>query len=323
MPTVGPPPELVSVGEPLVAFVASSSGPLIEATKYSTHVVGAEVNVAVGVSRMGHRTSMVGRVGDDPFGSAILRRLLAEGVRVDHLLRDPEAPTALLFRNLRRFPPPEVIYRRAGCAGARLAPDDVVAALEGLPAGTIVHLSGVTPALSESCAAVARRVAELAPVMKLDLFVDVNYRRRLWPVEEARPALLDLASRASIVTASLHEAALLTGAEQAQDAVAALLDLGPRIVVVRDGPLLAVGATKADRVPVVARSSISVEPLDPVGAGDAFNAGLMAGLLRGQDLAGSLMLAHQCGAAVVSVIGDIEGMPTRADLNSTGGDVTR
>jgi 2-dehydro-3-deoxygluconokinase len=118
----------------------------------------------------------------------------------------------------------------------------------------------------------------------LDLFVDVNYRRRLWPVEEAKPVLLDLVSKASIVGASLSEAAMLTGAEQASDAVKVLLDLGPRTVVVRDGPLLALARTKDDRAPVAARSPLSLEPLDPVGAGDAFNAGLAAGLLRGEDL---------------------------------------
>ncbi|HTW07607.1 MAG TPA: sugar kinase [Acidimicrobiales bacterium] len=323
MTSVGRPPEFVSVGEPLVAFVATSSGPLVEVANYSTHVVGAEVNVAVGVSRLGHRASLVGRVGNDPFGTVILRRLMAEGVRVDHLIRDPAAPTALLFRNLRRFPPPEVIYRRAGCAGARLTPDDVVAAFDGLPPGTIVHLSGVTPALSESCRTATRTVMEVVRTLGLDFFVDVNYRRRLWPVEEARPVLLDLVSSASIVTASLDEAALLTGAVQAPDAVTALLDLGPHTVVVRDGPLLAVAGTKTDRAPVVARNPIPVEPLDPVGAGDAFNAGLAAGLLRHGDLLSSLMLAHQCGAAVVGVVGDIEGMPTYADLESAGGDVSR
>jgi 2-dehydro-3-deoxygluconokinase len=319
----GQPPELVAVGEALIAFVAHGGGPVHEARTFSPHVVGAESNVAIGVARLGHRASFAGRVGDDPFGAMIVRRLLAEGVAVDHVTTDPEAPTAMLFRNLRAYPPAEVTYRRAGSAGSRLQPDDALSALNGLPAGTFVHVSGVTPALSESCLTTALALTRAARSRELQLFVDVNYRTRLWSPEAAIPVLRRLVASASIVTASRSEAALLTGKENSMDAAAALVGLGARIAVIRDRDLGAVASTGSRRPPVVAQSPVSVQAVDAVGAGDAFNAGLIAGMLNGAGLSEAITDAHRCAAAVVGVIGDIEGFPTLRELADSADDVRR
>jgi 2-dehydro-3-deoxygluconokinase len=319
----GDAPELVAFGEVLIAFVASSTGPLQEAKQFSAHVAGAESNVAIGVARLGHRVSFAGRVGDDAFGSMIVRRLLAEGVAIEHLIRDSEAPTGLLFRNLREFPPPEVVYRRKGSAGSRLAPDDVRAVLEGLPPGTVVHVSGVTPALSESCMAAVLMLAEIAKARELQLFVDVNYRTRLWSTDVAAPVLRNLVASASMVTASMHEAALLTGQDNATDAAAALVRLGPRVAVIRDDTLGAVASTGPDKPPIVVPSQIARRAVDAVGAGDAFDAGLVASLLENRSLPDAIADAHLCGAAAVGVIGDIEGLPTRQELTSPADDVSR
>jgi 2-dehydro-3-deoxygluconokinase len=251
------------------------------------------------------------------------RRLRAEGVATEHLVRDSGAPTGLLFRNLREFPPPEVVYRRNGSAGSRLAPDDVRAVLEELPPGTVVHVSGVTPALSESCRAAVLVLAETAHARELQLFVDVNYRTRLWSTDVAAPVLRNLVASASIVTASRPEAALLTGQDNAVDAAAALLGLGPRVAVIRDDTLGAVASMSSHKAPIVVPSRIAQRAVDVVGAGDAFNAGLIASLLEHRSLHDAIASAHQCGAAVVGVIGDIEGLPTRRELTSAADDVRR
>jgi 2-dehydro-3-deoxygluconokinase len=317
------PVELVAFGEALVALVARPAGPLHEAKEFSAHVAGAESNVAVGVARLGHRVSFAGRVGDDPFGSMIVRRLRAEGVATEHLVRDGAAPTGLLFRNLREFPPPEVVYRREGSAGSRLAPDDVRSALAGLPPGTVVHVSGVTPALSQSCRAAVLVLAETAHARDLRLFVDVNYRARLWSTDVAAPVLRDLVASASIVAASRPEAALLTGADNPADAAAALIGLGPRVAVIRDDTLGAVACTGSRQAPIIVPSHTARRAVDPVGAGDAFNAGLIASLLENQPLPDAMANAHLCGAAAVGVIGDIEGLPTHQELTSPADDIRR
>ncbi|HUB40296.1 MAG TPA: sugar kinase [Streptosporangiaceae bacterium] len=319
----GDAPELVAFGEALIAFVASPAGPLHEAKHFTPHVAGAESNVAIGVARLGHRVGFAGRVGDDAFGSMIVRRLLAEGVAIDHLVRDSGAPTGLLFRNLREFPPPEIAYRRQGSAGSCLTPDDVRAALEGLPPGTVVHVSGVTPALSESCRAAVLVLAEAAHVRELRLFVDVNYRARLWSTDVAAPVLRNLVASASIVTASRPEAALLTGKDNPVDAAAALMNLGPRVAVIRDDALGAVASTSPHEAPIVVPGHAAGRAVDAVGAGDAFNAGLIASLLENRSLPDAIARAHLCGAAAVGVVGDIEGLPTRLELTSSADDVRR
>jgi 2-dehydro-3-deoxygluconokinase len=321
--SAGNSPELIAFGEALIAFIGQPAGPLHEAAHFSAHVAGAESNVAVGVARLGHRVSFAGRIGHDAFGSMIVRRLLAEGVATEHLVRDSAAPTGLLFRNLREFPPPEVVYRRTDSAGSRLAADDIRAALAGLPAGTVVHVSGVTPALSDSCLAATLALAETAQARDLQLFVDVNYRTRLWDKNAAAPVLRKLVASASIVTASRPEAALLTGESNAVDAAAALASLGPRIAVIRDDSLGAVASTGSRQSPIVVPSQVARQPVDPVGAGDAFNAGLIASLLDDQSLPDAIATAHLCGAAAVGVIGDIEGLPTRRELIASEDDVRR
>ena len=121
---VGMTVEVVTLGECLVALIAESVGSLAEAARFERHVVGAEANVAVGLARLGHSVGYIGRVGDDAFGTAILRRLRAEGVDVRWLRVDAEAaPTGLLIRERQPLGPSEVLYRRAGSAGSHLTAD--------------------------------------------------------------------------------------------------------------------------------------------------------------------------------------------------------
>lgn len=260
----GDSPELVAFGEAMIAFVAHPSGPLHEARQFSAHVAGAESNVAVGVARLGHRVSFAGRVGDDAFGSMIVRRLLAEGVATEHLVRDSEAPTGLLFRILREFPPPEVVYRRNGSAGSRLAPDDVRAALEGLPPETIVHVSGVTPALSESCRAAARVLAETA-------------RARSARTPESRCERVDCHSQPA-------RGSIAHGGRRPSRCGRRPHRPWASRRKIRDNTCGAVASTSSHQAPIVVPSQTARRVVDAVGAGDAFNAGLVASLLKNQSL---------------------------------------
>ena len=112
--------EVVTLGECLIAFVATGPGPLAEAVTFERFVAGAEANVAVGLARLGHEAAYIGRIGADGFGEAILRRLRGEGVDTTHLAADPEAPTGLMFRERRVLGPAQVVYARRESAGSRL-----------------------------------------------------------------------------------------------------------------------------------------------------------------------------------------------------------
>ena len=149
-------PEVVTLGECLVSFVASEPGPLAVAATFRAYPAGAEANVAVGLARLGRRVAFVGRVGDDGLGTRILRALRGEGVDVEGLAVDRAGPTGRDDpRAARALGPAEVFYARAGSAGSRLASSDVGAAEArgDFAAARWLHLTGITPALSPSCRA--------------------------------------------------------------------------------------------------------------------------------------------------------------------------
>jgi 2-dehydro-3-deoxygluconokinase len=315
--------EVVTLGECLIAFVATEAGPLAEAGRFDRFVAGAEANVAVGLTRLGRSADFIGRVGADGFGVAILRRLRGEGVGIDHLVTDAEAPTGLMFRERRHLGPAQVVYMRRGSAGSRLTTEDVDAAADaGIFRGARwLHLSGITPALSESAKAATFRASELAREAGLTISLDVNLRRRLWSDEAAAPVLRRLAAAADVVLGSPDELAVVAGqpSSAAEGELAALgravLALGPSIVVLKLG---AGGASllsgDAQRAPV-ARPAISLpQVVDPVGAGDAFCAGFIAAWLEALSLAEALEWANACGAAAAATLGDQTGLPTSEEL---------
>jgi 2-dehydro-3-deoxygluconokinase len=319
--------EVVTLGEALMALVAREAGPLAEAVTFERHVAGAEANVAVGLSRLGHSTAFIGRVGDDGFGTAIRRRLRGEGVDVSALATDPAAPTGVLVRERREFGAAEVTYLRGGSAGSRLRPEDVAAALasRALRGARWLHVTGITPALSDHAQAAVERAVELAAASGMTISLDLNLRRRLWPDDEAAPVLRTLAARADVVFASPDEAAAITGVDAGDTAAlaTALLELGPAIAVLKLGAEGALAWGKGE--PPVHRSAVPVaHPLDPVGAGDAFCAGFIAARLEGGDLTWAVEIGAICGAAAVAVIGDQAGLPDREELERllTGGPST-
>jgi len=309
--------EVVTLGECLASFVAADAGPLAEARGFTRHIAGAEANVAVGLARLGHAVAYIGRVGGDGFGTAILRALRGEGVDVRHLTIDDSARTGVMFRERRVLGAMDVVYHRAGSAGSRLTPEEVVRAVDdGVFEGIRwLHLTGITPALSDSARAATMRALEEGRRIGATVSLDVNLRRRLWSDEQAAPVLRDLASRVDVVFGSTDELALVAGADldsEPDQLVAAVAATGPRTVVVklgRDGALGRDGETS------MAEPGIAVtDVVDPVGAGDAFCAGFIAGRLDGVDLTTALRMGNACGALAVAASGDQSGLPDRVEL---------
>lgn len=308
------PPEVVAIGEPLIALLGQQTDvPLMEITGYGMHVTGAELNAAVGLARLGHPVAFVGRVGADAFGQVVRRRLAMEGVDT-RWLADDQRPTGLLFRNLRSSAPAEVVYRRAGSAGSCVTPDDVAPAIAELSEHGLVLISGVTAAV---CPATTQAALELAHAGGRRLCVDLNHRSRLWSAEQAAPALRRLADTAYLVAGSLEEARLVTGLPDARAAAQALLASGAEIVVLRHDVVAASWFSRADPEPVTVRTE-RLPATDPVGAGDAFMAGLISGLLEFGVSApvACLERAHRCGAAVIATVGDLEGALSRDELRA-------
>ncbi|MEU9507917.1 sugar kinase [Micromonospora sp. NPDC048170] len=306
-------PDLLTVGETLVSL--RSAGPLAAGGPLTMHLAGAESNVAVGVARLGHRAAWVGRVGADEFGEYALRQLRAEGVAVDGVSRDPDRPTGLMFLERRTADLTRVQYHRAGSAGSALDVDDLRAPLAA--GARMLHLTGITPALSDSARAATRWAAEAAAGAGVPVCLDVNHRARLWSRDTAREVLTPLAGHASVVIASADELDLVgdPGADEST-VVADLFRRGVDTVLVKLG---ADGARAHTRDGVRHVGALTVTAVDTVGAGDAFTAGYLSGWFDGLDLAGRLRRAATLGAFAVSSPGDWEGLPRRDELSLLDG----
>lgn len=293
-------PDVLCIGETM-ALVAPVDGESLARTRHVqlTHA-GAESNVARHLVDLGFRPAWVSAVGDDALGQRLVEDLGAAGVDVRWVDRRP-APTGVFFKDPSAAGT-RVLYYRSGSAASTLAPADI----DGWPlaAARWLHLTGITTALSTSCAALVDALFERAAAAGLPVSFDVNYRPPLWADGAAPARLLELAQRAHVVLVGLDEAESLWGTSTAQE-VAELIDTPPTMVV-KDGDREAVEFQRAagnharvTRVP--ARQAHVVEP---VGAGDAFAAGYLAAHLRGADAEGRLELGHSLAAWTLGTTAD-------------------
>lgn len=305
---------LVTFGETMALLSTPTFGMLRHAHSLILGAAGAESNVAVGARRLGMTAAWIGRVGDDEFGRLVLGRLLAEGVEV-HAGTDLEAPTGLMIKEQRTSAITRVSYYRRGSAGSRISPEDIQPDL--VRSANVLHLTGITPALSASARAATYRAIELAQDAEVDISFDVNYRQALWTAEDAAPVLRDLARRASVVFASQEEAVLVTGLDDPVGAAEKLQSGGARCAVVRLGGRGAVASTGQRPLH---QPAIPVQAVDSVGAGDAFVAAYLWRQASGADVPECLSAGATAGAFSVSTPGDWEGMPEERELRLLAGE---
>ncbi len=305
-------PDVATLGETMVSLRTGTA--LRLGGTLAMTMAGAESNVAIGLARLGHAVRWGGRVGADEVGSFILRTLRAESVSVDTVLVDPERPTGLMLAERRVADVSRVSYYRAGSAGSALAVADAVACLAEAP--RILHITGITPALSASAADSVTTAIRLARAAGALVSVDVNYRSRLWTPGQARPVLSELVRNADIVIASEDELGLVADTPADEEAAAGqLFAAGVSRLVIKRG---AQGATlwqdgRAHHAP-----AIPITVLDTIGAGDAFTAGYLSAVLDGISPAEALYRGTVTGAFAVGAVGDWEGLPNRDELALLG-----
>jgi 2-dehydro-3-deoxygluconokinase len=302
---------LIAVGETMAALTSSRIGPLRHSHTLEVSIAGSEATVAIGVARLGHPSTWIGRVGADEFGSLVTATLAGVGVRT-HAVVDPSAPTGLIIKERRTADIRRVQYHRTGSAGSRLRPEDLPA--DAIRTARVLHTSGITLALSPTSAATVHAAVSLARAHGVTVSFDLNHRSRLWSAVRAQAELASLLPSVDIVFASHDEARLVLDTDECDPATLAqrLRACGPHTAVVT---LAADGAVSADPGGVCEVSAPRVTEIDPVGAGDSFVAGYLASFLDGADQSLRLHTAATAAALSVSAQGDWEGLPTRAELD--------
>ncbi|MGW2045300.1 sugar kinase [Streptomyces sp. NPDC001858] len=296
----------------MVTFLPTRPGRLADVPSFDRAIGGAESNAACALAAAGHPVRWVSRVGADGFGDHLVEAVGSYGVDIASVRRDPDRPTGVYFRTAgdRATDAHEVAYYRAGSAASAMSVDTVD--LDAVRAGRVLHLTGITAALSDDCLDLLRELTARRPGRPLISF-DVNHRAGLWRAADGPRVLLDLARAADLVFVGEDEAQEAWGITGGPPAIRGALP-EPRVLVVKQG---ARGATAfeddGDAQPTVTFvPAPAVQVSAAVGAGDAFAAGFLSATLRGLPARERLRHGHLMAAAALTAPGDLAVPPTRA-----------
>lgn len=304
---------VLTFGETMALMRSTETGPLAHTSTLSLGVGGSESNVAVGLSRLGVPAVWCGRVGNDSLGLLVEREIRAEGIDA-RIAVDPAAPTGLMIKERRTPSTQRVSYYRARSAGSRITPDDVDYRL--IAEAGLLHISGITPALSDQAEATLRYAVNAARAEGVPVSFDLNYRANLWPREAAKSVYLDIIALSDIVFAGDDEAAIAVGNASSPEELAGRITAhGPTQAVIKLG---AEGALAMVDGEIFRQQATPVNAVDTVGAGDAFVAGYLAELMAGLGVKDRLATAAATGAFACLVPGDWEGFPRRSELKLLG-----
>lgn len=307
--------DVLSMGETMALLVAQEPGPLAEVQSFSKRIAGADTNVAIGLARLGFKVGWVSRLGADSFGSYVRKTIEAEGVDTSQVETDPQRSTGFMLksRSVDGSDPAIEYYRRGSAASqlsvAHLKTDYALRARH-------VHTTGITPALSPAARELVAHAMLTLRAAGRSVSFDPNLRPSLWPdVATMRNTLNGLARHADWVLPGIEEGRLLTGQTTPADIAAWYLDRGAKAVVIKQGAEGAYFRTATDEQGLVPGVPVPVV-VDTVGAGDAFAVGIISAQLEGLAWSQALRRANWIASRALQVVGDMEGLPTRAELRA-------
>ncbi|MBP6893918.1 MAG: sugar kinase [Gammaproteobacteria bacterium] len=315
--TTAPTFDVATFGEAMLLLVADEPGPIEQATLFHKRSAGAETNVAIGLARLGLKVGWASRLGTDSMGRALLATMQAEGIDCSHVVCDATQRTGFQFKGrVTDGSDPPIEYHRKGSAASQMRPEDIDEAW--LCAARHLHATGVFAAVSETTLPTAHRTLDLMRAAGRSISFDPNLRPTLWgSTERMRTCINALAAKADWVLPGLEEGRLLTGEATPEGIARSYREAGASLVVVKLGPdgayydSATAGSAYVPGFPVD-------QVIDTVGAGDGFAAGVVSALLEGRSVPEAVRRGAWIGARAVQVLGDTEGLPTRAQLQEAG-----
>ncbi|MDP7579510.1 MAG: sugar kinase [SAR202 cluster bacterium] len=313
--------KLVTFGETMVQYNARYTGPYRESTDYLMDCAGAESNVVVNIGKLNiprTETTWISRLGDDEAGNLIQKELEGK-TRVVAPCYEGEN-TGISYLNHHEDGEHVKTYFRKGSAASRLTFDEVQPHLMGCD---LLHVTGITPALSETCRDTIFRTLHCTASTNTPVSFDLNYREPLWDSNDAKPIFEEMLSMSSIFKLGYDEAEMIwRRGWSAEQYARHFQNLNRGIVIITLG---SDGALAFDGSTTVSDPGFIVNVVDPVGAGDAFVAGLLGGIVQNSKprkfldldpiarvpyLRAALRIANVCGALACTRRGDTAAMPT-------------
>ncbi|MEE1073708.1 MAG: sugar kinase [Cellulosilyticum sp.] len=303
--------KVILVGEPMALFIAETEGSLETVTQFTRSAAGAEMNVAIGLKRLGNDVCYITKLGRDPFGHYLIDFLNKEGIDTSKICFDDHFPTAFQLKGKTSVGDPDVAYYRNGSAASNLRVDDVDNI--DMTGFNHFHLTGIFPAISNNSRATLLYLIEKAKNNGLTTSFDPNLRLSLWENSEDMVKTINKISfRCDTVLPGISEGKILTGYDNEKDIAKFYLDHGVKNVVIKIGPKGAYVRTQNEEAYIEGYKVEKV--IDTVGAGDGFAVGFISGLLEGKDVKECADRANAIGALQVMHKGDNEGLPTNEQL---------
>lgn len=310
-------PQIVAIGETMAAFTPGSTGFLRYVKDFEMRIAGAESNLAIGAAKLGHSAGWISSLGKDEFGAFVQNSIRAEGVDTSRVIFDPEHRTGVMFKQIRNASETSVFYYRENSAASHLSPEMLDE--EYLAGSDIIHLTGITPVLSESCKQTVEAAMDLAEKHGRMISFDPNIRRKLWKDQDYVPMLRHMMQRAQIVLLGADEAETLLGTREPRQVMDQLFEHGQvRFVAVKNGAKGACVGSR-DSAGGDGYAEIPAFPchcIDPVGAGDAFNAAFLCGVLEGKSVKECGFMGAVAGALATETYGDTEGYPSKEQMEA-------
>ncbi|KVD32391.1 sugar kinase [Burkholderia ubonensis] len=296
-----PYPEILALGEAMVEFNQSQPG----RPEFLQGFGGDTSNFCIAAARQGASAGFVSAVGDDPFGRLLSELWRSEGVDTTYVRIDHAAPTGVYFvthgPNGHQFD-----YLRAGSAASRYATGDLP--LDALAAAKALHLSGISLAISAAACDAAFAAIEHARRNGAKVSFDTNLRLKLWPLPRARAVMREALRQTDICLPSWEDVTTITGADDRDAIVDAMLELGPQVVALKLGKDGAYVATPHERRVV---PGFTVEAIDATGAGDCFGGAFVARIVAGDDPFTAARYANAAAALSTTGYGAVAPIPRR------------
>lgn len=305
--------DVITIGESMVVFNPMQDVSFIDSHLFMKQIGGAESNFSIGLSRLNHNVGWISRLSDDSFGRYVSHVLRGNGVDTSMVQFDDENPTGLLIKERLVKNQTNVHYYRSNSAASFMEPS--IIDTDYFSRAKILFITGITPALNNSCKETIYKAIDTAKTLGMKIVFDPNIRYKLIgdDIETYKQMLNDIASQSDYFLPGEGEIALLTGNDNLEESVNYYLDKNVELnVIVKLGAKGCYFANNKEQFYVPGYKVEEV--IDPIGAGDAFAAGLVSGLLEGKNIKQSLEQANLLGSILIQTNGDVEGFPFKKQL---------